>query len=479
MNQINRQKHVTGKSAGIATILKNDDTGDHAGMGIVVDPYHVITCAHVINVAQNRSPREQSSPLKDSEITVEFPMLSNGVLLKGKIIKWQPVGDDPQSDIAIVKLLERVPDEAGLAILADVTGMSLDSDTLSIFGLAPEFRIGNHVDAKFMGPTSDAWVQLDGEGDGGAFIEGGYSGAAVWDDIQQAVVGMVVAKDVSRVQRIAYMIPISNIRAVWPNVPYEPRQITSAFNRTWTVFSTLFFVLMFAVFLARQGGPAFLFGANINKQLASLIGMHIYAFLAPVLLMMLISHLKSFRLHKWYQRIPSFGNMQPGPSSTATKIGAVFSLIPLFLLPLYAQGHFIKKFHTEGRVFIYASKFGYKTEEMKIAGEKCIEKMDLCTIRNMEKYCVVEPTYQTNIDPRERYCLVLAKDGKKGGYWENAYHYGSFGDTKKKRSYTYFPILQPIIILLLTAFSILLSGRVLFLIFSQHATHPSQMPRSG
>jgi hypothetical protein len=49
----------------------------------------------------------------------------------------------------------------------------------------------------------------------GVFIQGGYSGAAVWDTVYEAVVGMVSATNTNPADRVAYMIPFSLLEKVW------------------------------------------------------------------------------------------------------------------------------------------------------------------------------------------------------------------------------------------------------------------------
>jgi hypothetical protein len=58
---------------------------------------------------------------------------------------------------------------------------------------------------------------------------------------------------------------------------------------------------------------------------------------------------------------------------------------------------------------------------------------------------------------------VKPKPSSEGAYWDNAYHYG---DTwEGGMTVTFFPILQPVIVLFLTGLALLLHGLALFRTF--------------
>ena len=376
-----RQTVQTGKNAGIAKVLLGKGP-NHAGMAIVIDPTHLITCAHVVNAALGRPERSEDQP--DGTVQVVFPMQGNPTASSAVVEKWRPPGETPQDDIAVLKLDGEAPEEVGAAMLADVTGMPTDGDELSILGLAAKQRLGNHVDARFKGPTSAAWVQLDGVGSREEFIVGGFSGGAVWDRQHSAMLGMVVARKVSEVQEVAYMIPTIELNDFWPELPVEDRPLPTTFARTWTAFSAIYSLLLLAHWGWDRGVQAFsvVTLAGDQQQLAAFWGMHIYAFLAPVILWMLIAFAKSFRLHPWINRVPSFGAVRAQPMPSSTWRTAAISLTAFVVLPLIAQVHFINQFLTKGDVYIYPDKFGYETNELRKMGETCFENsMHYCTLR--------------------------------------------------------------------------------------------------
>lgn len=212
-----------GRSAGIAMILK---PGGHAGMGIVVSPRHVLTCAHVINTAIERQPEDEQQPEK-KEVEVVFPLGDGHTRIGGTVVAWTPMYAKPVADVAVLELKEDVPENVGIAILG-CSAESLDDHPLKVFGYRADE--GNHVDAKFMGPTSATESQIDGTSVLGVFVEGGFSGAAVWDMELEAVVGMVVAKNINAADRVAYMLGLPPVQTIWPSLKVTERRKTQAWN---------------------------------------------------------------------------------------------------------------------------------------------------------------------------------------------------------------------------------------------------------
>jgi hypothetical protein len=456
------------KNAGIAKILVGpapaspEQEPDHAGMGIIIDPLHVITCAHVVNAATgNSDPYAQERP--SEPVRISFPMLGEPVTIQGKVCEWRAAGQKQHDDIAVLELDRLAPEQAGVAMLADGTGMPTDGDELSIFGVAAGDRLGNHIDARFKGSTSAAWVQIDGVDRERAFIEGGFSGAAVWDYPHSAALGMMVAKSVSEKQRVAYMIPAADLRDMWPALEIEHRPLSAPFARTWTAFSAVYFLLLLAHWAVNRGISTFsiMTVSGDHPQLASFWGMHVYALLAPVLLLMLISFANAFRLHDWIRRVPSFGAVRGWPISSSTSRTAAFSLAAFVVLPLAAQIHFIRNFHDEGYVYVAPSSFGYTWDDPVFTGQKCdtSSSFHLCTKSDAGRYSLAEP-----------------KPGAIAHYWNNAYHYGDRG--RPKGSVTFFPIFQPVAIIALTVLSAGLSALALFLVFRPPPDRPTRWRKS-
>ncbi len=420
------------KNSGIAMILSPTE-GEHAGMGILVDQRHVITCAHVVNVAVGHEDTSQIEPGPESRVLVRFPLVGDRPEIVARITQWRAPGMFPRDDIALLTLETDAPESAGKAILADITGMQLDSDRLSVFGLSSDRWIGNNVDATFMGSTTAAWIQIDAVDNAGAFVEQGFSGAAVWNATHQVSVGMVVAKLVSPTEKIAYMIPAYDLAAVLPELSIERRDMSSSFAPTWTILAAVTFILVFGHFAVQRGAKSlqtFSLGGD-NTLLAAFWGMHIVAALMPVLMWLLYRFSTGFRLHSWWQRVPAFGRLSLVPQPSTGRLSALATILLFVALPFAAQANFYSHF-LDGKVFVNPSHFACSFEDLEHRGMTCDRHEQLCWFDNPQKKALV------------RTCKPFVA----APYWNSAYR---FGDSPKPMDWvTYYPFLQPFVIVLFT-----------------------------
>jgi hypothetical protein len=74
-----------------------DANGTTVGVGVLVGPQEILTCAHVVNSALGRDRRAQDQPA--GEVTVEFAA-GDGPPLRARVQRWLPppragaAGDD-------------------------------------------------------------------------------------------------------------------------------------------------------------------------------------------------------------------------------------------------------------------------------------------------------------------------------------------------------------------------------------------------
>jgi hypothetical protein len=187
--------------------------------------------------------------------------------------------------------------------------------------------------------------------------------------------------------------------------------------------------------------------------------MHIYAFLSPIILAMLIAFARAIRLHPWVARIPSFGEMRMQPTASSNWRTALLSLAAFVILPLAAQIHFISQFHDKGTVYTDPERFGYEAIKLEAKGEKCYRNgATMCTKKGVDRYTRATP-----------------KTGFSADHWDNAYHYGN-REEGRGSTVTYFPIVQPYAIRALSVLSAAMAAIVLFLVFRRT---PDQIARNG
>jgi hypothetical protein len=136
-----------GKDAGVAKILVDEDSvgrnqrgassdstknAKHAGMGALVTPWHVITCAHVVNLAIGRDKADTRKPSRP--VNVVFPLSSDpSTIVPAHVVKWYEFDPKKISDIAVLQLDMDPPSDTGLAVFGLIRS-ALDTDELSVFG---------------------------------------------------------------------------------------------------------------------------------------------------------------------------------------------------------------------------------------------------------------------------------------------------------------------------------------------------------
>jgi len=448
-----------GKDAGIARIL--DPSNSHVGMAAVIGPRHVITCAHVVNMAHGALPEAVAAP--SGKVKVTFPLSASYAVIEGKIAPggWHPMQPRIVADIAIIELDADVPGDVGGAMFADV-GRPLDGDTLYVFGVVSNFQVGNHIEAEFLGPTTGGQVQIDATGaNRGVTIAGGFSGAAVWDNAYQAFVGLVRAINPQAPNRVAYMVPTTALRKAWPELLVEERWLPRSFNWLWTVLASLFFVALLVIFIWNRG-PWF------NDQLSAFIGANVYAVVAPVISLMWFRYALDFRLHGWSSRIPRFANFHADDNSRSEKVLWFLTVFFIYLLPLYAQGHFLKTIHREGYAMIYPEYFGYKDGDLT---------SQICPKGDNRPNCICwtdRSNHLCQYPHANLYTFAAPKVPEKGGYWDNYYHFSD--ESEKGSSVTMYPFLQPMLILYLTLLSLVFMCGALYRTFALRSL-AARMPK--
>ena len=184
--------------------------GNVAGAGLLVAERYVLTCAHVVAAALNVPENIQSRP--EQLVQIDFPLLAPGYKVNAAVVFWLPVSKTASSeDMALLKLEAAPPANAKsveMAPASDAWGHSL-----RVFGFPKGYADGAWATAILRGKTGKRWIQLDAKIGQARPLEKGFSGAPIWDEQLQAVVGITVAaekvKDKDKQQSVAfsYMMP--------------------------------------------------------------------------------------------------------------------------------------------------------------------------------------------------------------------------------------------------------------------------------
>ncbi|MDQ3886332.1 MAG: trypsin-like peptidase domain-containing protein, partial [Actinomycetota bacterium] len=198
-----------------------DPSGRTVGVGVLVGPREVVTCAHVVNAALGRDHGAQDQPV--AEVTVAFAA-GDGPRLPAGVRRWLPpprtgaVGDD----IAGLVLAD-LPTGATPARLA--TNLPARGRVVDVFGFpgSPPRPHGAWVEAAVRGRIGGAHLQLDSTTDTALRIQPGFSGSPVFDRSTGRVVGLLAATPpAGSGERDSYAITADQLRLAWPEI-LDPR----------------------------------------------------------------------------------------------------------------------------------------------------------------------------------------------------------------------------------------------------------------
>lgn len=414
---------------------------EHCGMAFLISPRVALTCAHVVNAAMPRKLDAEEPPPPDTRITLLFPMVPGRQTRVCRIARWSKLGERPLDDLAVLELEEAAPPEAGLTVLAAIERDRDEGGVLSVFGVPLDQEVGEHVQVRLAGDSTAAWRQVSVEA--GTGVEPGFSGAGVWDEAHQATIGMVVRR-ITGEGRVAFFVPADALIQFAGDIPHERRDLSSAFARNFTIYGAIFFIAVLLHMLGDRIGqfPRALTLGLGNQILSAFFGLHLAIFFMPFLLWMMLSFARAYREHPWWMRVPQFGFLGAPARPSSSRFSAVATLVVLVAMPLYMNGHFLRRLHSdETKVYINAKPHGYDPVKLMAAGEICGKDgaAGYCTHPRAGLYCLVPPG-------------APGKGGFIDGYIDNAYHIGAH-DRRVPWSVTFFPVVQPLGIWLLTAFS--------------------------
>ena len=176
---------------GIARI--QHPNGAVVGAGFLVTDRHLLTCAHVVTAALALPQTTQEKP--DDAVGLSFPLRMDDQKQTAKVIAWHPVNPGESSeDIAVLELSRPHPFEPAHAVsISDYW-----NHPLRIFGFPKGHDDGVWATGTLRDQRGNGWIQLDTLVAQDRTIEPGFSGAPIWDEQVDGVVGMAVAAEKQR-----------------------------------------------------------------------------------------------------------------------------------------------------------------------------------------------------------------------------------------------------------------------------------------
>jgi WD40 repeat protein/3',5'-cyclic AMP phosphodiesterase CpdA len=192
------------------------------GVGVLVGPRHILTCAHVVNVALGLRSTATGQP--DGSVRVRFPMRqpADTVPLLARVVRWvpPPAGRRPGDDIAALELVDGDP-PAGTEPAKLLVNLPKDGHELRVFGFPgkPPRPDGGWVGTTYRGQVGGGRIQLESGRDAALRVQPGFSGSPVVDDVSGRVVGIIaMAPPAATGDRDSYAIAPDRLRRTWPEV---------------------------------------------------------------------------------------------------------------------------------------------------------------------------------------------------------------------------------------------------------------------
>lgn len=203
----------------VRILVIDQDFRQGVGAGFLVSPRHILTCAHVVAEAlaiPASTPDKPTTP-----IYAECPFVTEHTLLQATVVVWYPSQDVVSmgeiEDIAVLELLTPLPSAAQPIELIKLSYEAFFKRSVRLCGFPAQMPEGDWIRATLQGPTRSGYVQLDNEA-GRRGVAPGFSGTAVWDELESKVVGMIVSINRREQDVAAYMIPVEILHTAWPEL---------------------------------------------------------------------------------------------------------------------------------------------------------------------------------------------------------------------------------------------------------------------
>jgi Trypsin-like peptidase domain/AAA ATPase domain len=197
---------------------------DVSGAGFLIDPMHVITCAHTVNDVLGRDRHDEEQPREDLELN--FPFADRQRNVKANVVAWRPVGAG-HNDIAVLRLKEDPPPGARPVRLVPADLVTGHRFVAWGFPLANAGEM--YAEGIIQRRRGDDRIQVVGTEVTGQAVRRSFSGTAVWDEVLGGVIGMAVAAGPDPASKTAYLVPTDVLAEVWPDLHVErPRPMIPA-----------------------------------------------------------------------------------------------------------------------------------------------------------------------------------------------------------------------------------------------------------
>jgi len=184
------------------------------GAGFVVGDRYILTCAHVVNASLGRDLFTDDRP--DGLVCVDVRIDGQWHSVDVVVVEWVPCSrQGNRGDIAVLEMTS-VPSEGIRAVPLRRLRRSEDHP-FSVQGFSDGVLIGATGWIRCRFTFGEEWIQIEDDKVTGRAVARGFSGAPIWDDALNGVVGMAVAQDVKvPAAKIAAMVPVDVLARYCP-----------------------------------------------------------------------------------------------------------------------------------------------------------------------------------------------------------------------------------------------------------------------
>ncbi|MFE3648689.1 trypsin-like peptidase domain-containing protein [Streptomyces sp. NPDC059152] len=190
------------------------------GVAFLISGRSLLTCSHVVSTLAGL-PDDQPLPA-GFPVTVDFPLLPGRPVATATVHFSVPVAADNSGDVAVLRLGDQPPADA--VPLRIVESDDLAGHRWRAFGFPRYPGPGGSKDAGIWtrgtieGREGTGWWQLTCDERAGFPLAGGFSGAPVWDEQYEGVVGVVVAVEGDQRRRTGYALTVESLAREWPQL---------------------------------------------------------------------------------------------------------------------------------------------------------------------------------------------------------------------------------------------------------------------